>query len=463
MAHLLADMVPESPKKATLEVMNSGTPPGPTPCPLATTHPAMNFPPRPLGPPLQAAFYHQGYRGPNPPFPPRMAPYTGPPAPTNPPPSIPVNTQPVFNQYPPPFPSCYPIQAPPAPYSNPQALPQEHAAAVASKELSGSENRGRRRTRNERSRNRTLTHSADGREERAGDGEGSTRPRKKGRNRNLNASEKLVLVQECCKHAEMYQPGNKTKFWAMIKQILKDKTGYDLAFPGQTVKHWVEALLSEQVDDETWTGTQMEKHDFRAALARFADHWSKVEQEIKAAAIAMPQYVAENLEDASKRASGMIDQFSIPPLVAESLGATKEAEVPQRNRQSDPLKDPSITAVPGSRRRTIPASFMAGPRRRDNNGFQGMPNDPAVALAASIDNAGKAYIQTITGGIRQPAERDSAAVKETLFSMVDAMNARLDKFEGMLRIIMDAVSAQKGTQEPEKTEQFSPSSGQDSN
>lgn len=435
MAHLLADMVPESPKKATLEVMNSGTQPGPTP---STTHPVMNFPPRPLGPPLQATFYQQGYRGPNPPFTPRMAPYAGPSAPTNPPPSIPVNTQPMFHQYPPPFPGCYPIQGPPAPYSTPQALPQEQTTAVASKDISGSENRGRRRTRNERSRNRTMTHSGGGTEERAGDGEGSTRPRKKGRNRNLNASEKLVLVQECCKHAEMYQPGNKTKFWAMIKQILKDKTGYDLAFPGQTVKHWVEAILSEQVDDESWTGTQMEKHDFRSALARFADHWSKVEQEIKAAAIAMPQYVAEN-------------------------GATKEAEVPQSDCQSDPLQDPSITAVPGSRRRTIPAGFMAGSRRRDNNGFQDRPNDPAVALAASIDNAGKAYIQTITGGIRQPVQRDSVAVKETLFSMVDAMNARLDKFEEMLRIIMDTVCAQKGTQEPEKTEQFSPSSGQDSN
>lgn len=46
---------------------------------------------------------------------------------------------------------------------------------------------------------------------------------------------------------------------------------------------------------------------------------------------------------------------------------------------------------------------MIGYRRMDKNGFQDMLNDPAVALAASIDNAGKAYIQSITGGIRQPA------------------------------------------------------------
>lgn len=248
----------------------------------------------------------------------------------------------------------------------------------------------------------------------------------------------------------------------MIKQVLKDRTGYDLAFPGQTVKHWVEALLSEQVDDESWTDTLMENPDFRAALARFADHWSKVGQEIKAAAIVMPQYVAENLEDASKRASSLIDQISISPLVAESIGATKGAKIFQSDCQSDPCKDPLIIAVPGSRRRTIPASPITGSRRMDDNDFQDMPIETAVALAASIDNAGKAYIQAITEG-KQPAERDSAAVKDALFSMVNAMNARLDKLKELLRTRMDAASSQEGTQEPEKKDQSSLSSGQDTN
>lgn len=372
---------------------------------------------------------------------------------------MPVSTQPGFHPYSPSFPGYYPMQGHPAPYPNPQPRSQEQTATVASKEVSESENRGRRRTRAERSRNRTLTHSIERGEERpAGDGEKSTRPKKKGRNRNLNATENLVLIQECCKHAEMYQSGNKPKFWAMIKQILKDRTGYSLAFPGQTVKHWVEALLSEQVDDETWTGTQMEKHDFRAALARFADHWSKVEEEIKAAAIVMPQYVAENLEDASKQASIPLAQISIPPLVAESLGATKEVERSQSNGQSGPRRDPSTTAVPGSRIRTLPTGFMTGSRGRDDNGLHDMPSDPVVALAA-----GKAYVQNITESIRQPVEKDSAAVKEALYSMVDVINARLDKFEEMLRTIMDAVCAQKGPQEPERMEQSSPSSSQDSN
>lgn len=63
-------MAPGSPKKATLDIVN-------TTRPLATTHPAMNFPPRPLGSPVQATFYYHGYRGPNPPFTPPIAPYVG--------------------------------------------------------------------------------------------------------------------------------------------------------------------------------------------------------------------------------------------------------------------------------------------------------------------------------------------------------------------------------------------------
>lgn len=208
----------------------------------------------------------------------------------------------------------------------------------------------------------------------------------------------------------------------------------------------------------------MEKHDFRAALARFADHWSKFEQEIKAATIVMPQYVAENLEDASKRVSRPLAQISIPPSVAESLGATKEVKTSQSDGQSDPRRDPSTKAVPGSRIRTLSTSFMIGSRGVGGvNGFHDMPRGPVVALATNIENAGKAYVQNITESMRQPAEKGSAAVKEALYSMVDAVNARLDKFEEMLRTIMDAVCTQKRQQEPERMDQSSPSSGPDSN
>lgn len=59
--------------------------------------------------------------------------------------------------------------------------------------------------------------------------------KKKGQNRNMTAKKKLVLICEWCKHVNKYQPGNKTKFWAIILELLKQQTGYNLMHPQQTV------------------------------------------------------------------------------------------------------------------------------------------------------------------------------------------------------------------------------------
>lgn len=56
-------------------------------------------------------------------------------------------------------------------------------------------------------------------------------PKKKAHTRNMNKQEKLVLIRECCKHADEYLPLNKIKFWAMISSLLKQQTGYDLVNP----------------------------------------------------------------------------------------------------------------------------------------------------------------------------------------------------------------------------------------
>ena len=61
------------------------------------------------------------------------------------------------------------------------------------------------------------------------------RPKKKTRNRNMKPHEKLVLIQECCEHEDEYKPNNKGKFWSMIGELLKQKTGYELVHPMQTV------------------------------------------------------------------------------------------------------------------------------------------------------------------------------------------------------------------------------------
>lgn len=47
----------------------------------------------------------------------------------------------------------------------------------------------------------------------------------------MNKQEKLVLIRECCKHADEYLPLNKITFWAMISSLLKQQTGYDLVNP----------------------------------------------------------------------------------------------------------------------------------------------------------------------------------------------------------------------------------------
>lgn len=59
-----------------------------------------------------------------------------------------------------------------------------------------------------------------------GDGESETnrpaeRQQKKARIRSINKYEKLVLIYKCCEHAQDYRALNKTKFWAMISDILK--------------------------------------------------------------------------------------------------------------------------------------------------------------------------------------------------------------------------------------------------
>lgn len=46
-------------------------------------------------------------------------------------------------------------------------------------------------------------------------------PKKKACIHNMNKQEKLILIWECCEHADKYHPLNKTKFWAMISSFLK--------------------------------------------------------------------------------------------------------------------------------------------------------------------------------------------------------------------------------------------------
>lgn len=47
----------------------------------------------------------------------------------------------------------------------------------------------------------------------------------------MHIKEKLVLIYEYIKYIDKYCPGNKTKFWAMILELLKQQTGYKFISP----------------------------------------------------------------------------------------------------------------------------------------------------------------------------------------------------------------------------------------
>ena len=104
--------------------------------------------------------------------------------------------------------------------------------------------------------------------------------KKKACMRNMNKQEKLILIWECCKHADKYRLLNKTKFWAMISNLLKQQTGYNLVNSAQTVICLVKSQINELVEEELGSGTEVEKDDFKTAVEQFANRMKTVAQEI---------------------------------------------------------------------------------------------------------------------------------------------------------------------------------------
>ena len=104
---------------------------------------------------------------------------------------------------------------------------------------------------------------------------------KKTQTRNMNKYVKLILIRECCEHAQEYRALNKTKFWAIISDILKQQTGYHLVDPQQTVNNWVKAQIDELVEEEMGSGTEVKRNDFKTAVETFAEQMKIVAEEIK--------------------------------------------------------------------------------------------------------------------------------------------------------------------------------------
>lgn len=81
----------------------------------------------------------------------------------------------------------------------------------------------------------------------------------------MKAQEKLVLIRERCEHAE-YRAGNKTQFWAMISDLMKQQTSYEFLNSQQMVTRWVRAELDGLVDEEMGSATKAERNDSKTAV-----------------------------------------------------------------------------------------------------------------------------------------------------------------------------------------------------
>ena len=66
----------------------------------------------------------------------------------------------------------------------------------------------------------------------------------------------------------------------MIGELLKQKTGYKLVHPMQTVIRWVKARIDELVEEKMGSGTEVERDDFKTAVEQFAKQMEEVAREI---------------------------------------------------------------------------------------------------------------------------------------------------------------------------------------
>ena len=289
----------------------------------------------------------------------------------------------------------------------------------------GSSQRGRGRGATSRAASQSMTPAPEAspapiRETSEGGGEGELetygpgeRHQKKARIRNMNKHEKLVLIRECCEHRNEYRALNKTKFWAMISDILKQQTGYHLVNPQQTVTNWVKAQIDELVEEEMGSGTEVERNDFKTAVETFAERMKNVAQEIEDAVQSRKAKAAESLAAARLEDSLVfqLDDEPIPGVDTPSVSTTSSIALgsrPQkRKRDADSSTEPSADAV-----------LM-------NSGLK----DAAVALA-------DAYTRSSHTGNTQ---------KNELASSVNQVEKRMDSVENSLGEVKGSLGDMKGT------------------
>lgn len=224
----------------------------------------------------------------------------------------------------------------------------------------------------------------------------------------MNKHEKLTLIRECCEHAEEYRALNKTKFWAMISDILKQQTGYHLVNPQQTVTNWVKSQIDELVEEEMGSGTEVERNDFKTAVEQFAERMRTVALEIEVSVRSRKIKAAESLA-AARLESSLVFQLDDEPI-------------------------PGVDTPSGSTPSSIALAPRSNKRKRDTVDQTG-PSPDAVLMNTGIKEAAEA----LAGAYRARIQNSEPAEVNRLEERIDSVESSLGEVKGSLGDMKDTL------------------------
>ncbi|MCJ1470666.1 hypothetical protein MMC07_009312 [Pseudocyphellaria aurata] len=257
--------------------------------------------------------------------------------------------------------------------------------------------------------------------------------RRRSRNRNMTPREKLILIRECCEHADEYRPGNKSKFWLMIRRLLKERTNYDLVDPRQTVTRWVETRIDELVEKEMGSGTEVERNDIKAAVEQFAGRWHTVTDEINDTVKTRQNRAAEILEAARLESSQGSNVNNEP---------TRDMDTPSNSPASSTRSEPLSVALAlqaNKRRRVDPeASTTGGEMSRDAMLLATSFRESTTVLAEALLATRQAPVAALP-----PLKAIPPTHKLSLEQRVDRIESALDDLRGMISRALQDKSIQK--------------------
>ena len=252
------------------------------------------------------------------------------------------------------------------------------------------------------------------------DKEESEHLRKKIRRRNMKPQEKLVLMGECCEHAEEYRAGNETQFWALISNLLRERTRYEPLNPQQTVTRWARTEFDELVDEEMGSATKAERDAFKTAVEQFTDRWELVLMENDNPVETRRQNVAENLEGARLQNSLTFQLDDDGPIPI--LDASRSAASIRTNWSGTPTSSIAL------------ASRLNNKRKRYSNQSASSCAEPSAdaLLLANACRDGMAVLANALLASQNPEPASAAASTSYSLQSLEQRMDRMDKIEARL-------------------------------